>query len=277
MTPTAATPAARTKQGAGSRPPRSSSPHPSTPRPAHRAPRASTAAPVAPRRVSGPGPVTPGRKAERVLPENPVRTPRPGTSGPRRSAATTRTAPERSAPVRTARARSVPARTTRTATPRTPRRVSGGGEAPVRRLTRALAVARSLPDHSLLDRIVRGRLWIPLLGVLLIGIVASQVEILKLNASLGQGIVRAAALQSADQRLANTVSQLSDVQRIEQKAAQMGLSMPAAYLPIFLSGGRGELRRALANIHRPDPAAFEARVAALAAHRATLVQTTSGA
>ncbi|HET9125333.1 MAG TPA: hypothetical protein VFN65_10650 [Solirubrobacteraceae bacterium] len=112
--------------------------------------------------------------------------------------------------------------------------------------------------------------------MLLIGIVASQVEILKLNASLGQGVVRAAALQSQNERLANSVSQLSDVQRIEQRAAHMGLSMPAAYLPVFLSGGRGELRQALANIHKPDPAAFEARVAALAAHRATLVQTSSG-
>jgi hypothetical protein len=143
--------------------------------------------------------------------------------------------------------------------------------------TRAVAFARGLPDHSLLDRLIRGRLWIPLLGILLIGIVASQVEILKLNASVGHGVVRAAQLQSQDERLADAVSQMSDVQRIEVKAASMGLSMPAAYTPEFLAAGRGELRRALANIHKPDPVAFESRASALAAHRAAEVQSDSGA
>jgi hypothetical protein len=246
MTPTAVTPAARTKRNGGSGSKRPSSPHPSTPRPAHRTPRASASAPTAPRRVSGPArPSTPARTAQRTSQRTSPRT-------------TPRTTPRTAAPKRAARAR-------RQSTPRLPLSA------------RALAFARSLPDHSLLDRLIRSRIWIPLLGVLLVGIVASQVEILKLNASLGHGVVRAAQLQSQDQRLANAVSQMSDVQRIEAKAAQMGMSMPAAYLPNFLPGGSGDLRRAMANIHKPDPAAFEARVAALAAHRATEVQTSSGA
>ena len=81
--------------------------------------------------------------------------------------------------------------------PARPRRVSGPAPSPpdpdnahpVRRRqpagplgVRALAFVRSLPDHSLLDRLVRGRAWIPLLGVLLAGIVAMQVEVLKLGA-----------------------------------------------------------------------------------------------
>lgn len=228
MTPTAVTPAARTKRAGGSGTKRPSSPHPSTPRPGHRAPRASVAAPSSPRRVSGPA-----RPASR-------------TAAPK---------PARPAPT---------ARTSRRSAPTPPLR------------TRALAFARTLPDHRLLDRLIRGRLWIPLLGVLLIGIVASQVAILKLNASLGHAVVRAAQLQAQDQRLASVDSQLSDVQRVESSAARMGLSMPAAYTPVFLSAGRGELGRALSNIQRPDPAAFEARAAALAAHRATEVQTSSG-
>jgi hypothetical protein len=70
---------------------------------------------------------------------------------------------------------------------------------------------------------------------------------------------------------------MSDVQRIEEKAAHMGLSMPAAYTPVFLSGGHGELHRALSNIHKPDPTAFEATAATLAAQRAAEVQSSSGA
>jgi hypothetical protein len=53
--------------------------------------------------------------------------------------------------------------------------------------------------------------------------------------------------------------------------------MPAAYTPVFLNGGSGELRRALSNIHQPDPAAFEARAGAQATHRAAEVQSSSGA
>ena len=43
----------------------------------------------------------------------------------------------------------------------------------------AVDFIRTLPDHRLLDRLVRGRAWIPVLGVLLAGIVATQVEVLK--------------------------------------------------------------------------------------------------
>ncbi len=263
MTPTAVTPAARkrTRPSGGSDSKRPSSPHPSTPRPAHRAPRAGTTAPAAPRRVSGPvRPGTPGRTATpaaRLRTATPARQPR----STRTARPSTRTAPRTAAPKR----RAARAATARQSAPSLPLQA------------RALAFARSLPDHSLLDRLIRSRIWIPLLGVLLVGIVASQVEILKLNASLGHGVVRAAQLQSEDQRLANTVSQMSDVQRIESRAAQMGLSMPAAYTPVFLPGGHGDLRRALANIHRPDPTAFEARAGALANHRAAEVQSSSGA
>jgi hypothetical protein len=60
--------------------------------------------------------------------------------------------------------------------PRLPRRVSG----PARRRRRARSTVLerllALPDHRLVDRLVRGRVWIPLIGFLLIGIVAMQVS-----------------------------------------------------------------------------------------------------
>lgn len=251
MTPTAVTPAARKRSG-GSGTKRPSSPHPSTPRSGHRTARGSAVAPSAPRRVSGPARPASAPARPASAPARPSRPSRPATRTPAAAPKPARVRPARTARTRPRSAPSLPLR------------------------ARALAFTRTLPDHRLLDRLIRGRLWIPLLGVLLIGIVASQVAVLKLNASLGHGVVRAAQLQAQDQRLASVVSQLSDVQRVESSAARMGLSMPAAYTPVFLSGGRGELRRALSNIHRPDPAGFEARTAALAAHRATAVQSSSG-
>jgi cell division protein FtsL len=227
MTPTAVTPAARTKR-TPTTPKRAASPHPSTPRPSHRKPLQRSTVPRTPRRVSGPVP--------RI------------------------TAPRPTAP-----------RTTPRRAPRvdTPARVPGSA--------RALARLRTLPDHLLLDRVVRGRLWIPLLGMLLVGIVAMQVEVLKLNASIGHSMVHSTQLQSENQLLRASVSRLSDDQRIESEAVDLGMSMPAATQPLFVSDGTsGNLSRALANIHTPDATAFAAKTAQTAAGRAAAVISSSG-
>jgi cell division protein FtsL len=227
MTPTAVTPAARTKRTPAA-PKRAASPHPSTPRPSHRKPLQGSTVPRAPRRVSGPV---------------------PGITAPRPTAP--RTTPRRAPRVDTAA------------------RVPGSA--------RALARLRTLPDHLLLDRVVRGRLWIPLLGMLLVGIVAMQVEVLKLNASIGHSMVHSTQLQSENQLLRASVSRLSDDQRIESEAVDLGMSMPAATQPLFVSNATsGNLSRALANIHTPDATAFAAKTAQTAAGRAAAVISSSG-
>src|ERR1700729_2875909 len=130
-------------------------------------------------------------------------------------------------------------------TPRAPRRVSGplrGRLAPPRPTTRARRPAnaprlpltvravefvRGVPDHSLLDRILRGRTWIALLGLMLVGIVAMQVEVLKLGASEGRALTQSAALQSKNEALRASVASESAEQRIEQlAAARYGMVMP---------------------------------------------------
>lgn len=122
---------------------------------------------------------------------------------------------------------------------------------------RALAVVRSLPDRSLIDRLVRGRAWIPVLGILLVGIVLMQVEILKLGTSLGRSLERTASLQSQNETLQAGVASLSDPERIERLAMGMGMVQPSPELLTFLApGSQGQLGRAIANIHAPDPADF---------------------
>jgi hypothetical protein len=150
---------------------------------------------------------------------------------------------------------------------RVPRRVSGPATgraaarpSPHRSPTvgaRALSVVRSLPDHSLLDRLVRGRAWIPVLGVLLAGIVATQVEILKLGTSLGRSLERTTTLQSTNESLQANIASLDDAGRIERLATRMGLITPSASLVTFLpTRPEGQLGQAIANIHPPDPAGF---------------------
>jgi hypothetical protein len=175
----------------------------------------------------------------------------------------------------------VPApRPTRPTLPRVPRRVSGpvapkrrpaAGPLPRRAARGTVEFFRTLPDHRLLDRLVRGRAWIPVLGVLLAGIVATQVEVLKLGASMGRWMDRGAALTSHNQALQASVAALSDDQRIERLAAHMGMVMPAPTSITFLSRrAESRARVAVDGIHSPDPAQFEATLQSQAAAAAAL-------
>ncbi|MGZ6564999.1 MAG: hypothetical protein ACXVH1_36610 [Solirubrobacteraceae bacterium] len=129
---------------------------------------------------------------------------------------------------------------------------------------RAVAVRRriaaficSLPDHRLLDRLIRGRWWIPVLGVMLAGIVAMQVEVLKLGASMGRSLERNSVLSSRNAALRQSVATLGDDQRIEQLATSMGMVMPPPQAVGFLAANAdGNAARALANIHEPSASSF---------------------
>jgi hypothetical protein len=119
------------------------------------------------------------------------------------------------------------------------------------------AFIRSLPDHRLLDRLIRGRWWIPVLGVMLAGIVAMQVEVLKLGASMGRSLERNSVLSSSNATLRQSVATLGDDQRIEQLAASMGMVMPPPQAVGFLAASAaGNPGRALANIHQPSTSSF---------------------
>jgi len=125
---------------------------------------------------------------------------------------------------------------------------------------RAGAFVVSLPDHPWLDRVVRGRVWIPLLGVLLAGIVAAQVEILKAGASMGRSLEQTSTLTNQNEQLRGSVAALADDQRIERLAGTMGLVLPPPGAVGYLVAQRGgNVGGALANIHAPDSYAFVTR------------------
>lgn len=178
------------------------------------------------------------------------------------------------------RAHASPAPTRKRPAPASPRRVSG--PVPAQRAERhvapvhdrALDFVRGLPDHSLLDRLVRGRTWILLLGVMLAGIVAMQVEVLKLNASMGRSLALSSTLQSRNEQLRASVSSLSDAQRIERLASGMGMVMPGPTSVSFLDARRVAPGQAAAAIQRPDATAFES---ALQTSVASTPATTTGA
>ena len=153
-------------------------------------------------------------------------------------------------PKRPSRARpaSAPRRTARPATRRRSEVALGA---------RALAFVRALPDHPLLDRIIRGRVWIPMLGLMLAGIVAMQVEVLKLGASMGRSIQLSSTLQARNEALRASVGSLIDDQRITRLAAKAGMVMPSPSGVGFLSSGAGKDTGAvIRNIHQPDAGSF---------------------
>jgi cell division protein FtsL len=106
---------------------------------------------------------------------------------------------------------------------------------------------------------VRGRAWIPLLGVLLAGIVAMQVEVLKLSATMGRALERGTALQSRNDQLRASVASLSDAERIERLAVAQGMVMPAPVAVTFLARhANGNVDQAVARLQAPDATGFMA-------------------
>ena len=139
---------------------------------------------------------------------------------------------------------------------RAPRRVSGPSKAafqlpqlrPVPVLgtlgSHAFRAGRWLPDSPLLDRLVRGRTWVGLLGVLLFGVVALNVSLLKLNAVAGRNAETARTLSIKNARLRSQVSRLASSQRLQREGEKLGLVMPAARKLRYLSAGPADARRA---------------------------------
>lgn len=118
-----------------------------------------------------------------------------------------------------------------------PRRISGpgrhAGHAPKRggavlpaRARRALRAIAALPDLAFVDRVVRGRAWIAVVGTLLIGIVALQVSMLGLNAGIGRAVERSSALERDNARLEATVAGMASAKRVRAKAQKLGLVTP---------------------------------------------------
>jgi cell division protein FtsL len=166
-----------------------------------------------------------------------------------------------------------PARTGR------PGRAPQGRRAPVRGvavpaptpLHRALGLARGLPDSKLLDRLLRGQGWVVLIGIALMGIVALQVSLLKMNSGIGQSIERSAVLERQNADMRAEISRLSSEERIAKVAGKLGLVMPNAGQVRYVDvRGERDARRAAEVMRAPDP------VDATAATTSTTTPTTPG-
>jgi len=107
-----------------------------------------------------------------------------------------------------------------------------------------------LAEHRLLERIIRGRAWIAILAVGLIGIVFMQVSMLRTNAGIGAAVETAGRLERENSAMRATISALSAGDRIEAEAFKLGLIL-APGTPRFLDARVPDARRAIASMTVP--------------------------
>ncbi len=159
--------------------------------------------------------------------------------------------------------------------PPQPRRVSGPVRAPVRAPARRppapsvgapagqsrserglvlglLEAAASLTSHGAIDRLIRGRIWIAVIAFALIGIVTLQLLVLQLNANIGRALVREAQLQRENTALSIEGSELAGGERVEAKAARLGMQLvPVGALRFLTSYPPADIARAAAALSTP--------------------------
>ena len=217
--------------------------------------RSRTIAPPMARRVSGPAapprqepgtgqpPRAPRARidAAALAYPDPVAAPRPGA----RPVAAAR---PRARPVAPPRRRSA-------AVVRAPRVAYGG----VAIAQRCASVALDVSASRAMDRLVRSRVWIGIIAFGLIGIVATQVSLLKLNSGIGRAVQTATTLERSNASLRREISRLSAGERIQPLAEAKGFVMPAPKDVRYLTASgstSAAARRAVRSMRLPGPAAI---------------------
>jgi hypothetical protein len=98
---------------------------------------------------------------------------------------------------------------------------------PVRRgSTGVFERIRALPETRLVDGLLRGRVWIWLIGILLGGIVAMQVSLLKLNAGISRAVTTASTLERQNADFEAQIARLSSGERVRETAVTEGMVTP---------------------------------------------------
>jgi cytoskeletal protein RodZ len=115
------------------------------------------------------------------------------------------------------------------------------------------ARAMRVGDARVLDRLVRGRAWIALMAIGLLGIVFMQVSLLKLNAGISRAVTAADTFDRQNSSLREDISKLDSGERIQAVAAKLGMVTPAAGDVHYLDGRGADATRAAASIKPPHP------------------------
>jgi hypothetical protein len=175
----------------------------------------------------------------------------PARKAPSRKPATGKAAaPARKAAPRKAATRRAPAPNRARSTAQ--RAVAGGQLIPIAVGRTAVAVSQ-LPDSGLVVRLTRGRAWIAVLGVLLVGIVALNVVTLSFAASSGEIDEHITTLEQESSILRGRDARLSGIAAVRNAAAPLGLTMPNTEEIHVTEAGPGDVATAAARLAAAGP------------------------
>jgi cell division protein FtsL len=117
-------------------------------------------------------------------------------------------------------------------------------------------------DARVLDRLVRGRAWIAIIAVGLLGIVFMQVSMLQLNAGISRAVTSAETLHRQNATMRAEISKLESGERIGDAAAALGMIAPPAGDVNYLDGRKADGRAAARAVGPPEPVATAASTTA---------------
>jgi hypothetical protein len=98
---------------------------------------------------------------------------------------------------------------------------------------------RALPDKRVVDRLLRGRLCIWVIGVMLGGIVAMQVSLLRMNAGISRAVSTAAVLEQKNADLEASIARSTTGDKVREYALNNGMIDPPAGDANFLTARPG--------------------------------------
>jgi cell division protein FtsL len=104
---------------------------------------------------------------------------------------------------------------------------------------------------GVLDALLQGRAWIALVGVLLVGIVFFNVDLLELNRDIARTADKAAQMKRENAGLRLEVARLASSERIQRVAAKRGLELPAPGDVRYLRPRPADARRAAGTVTAP--------------------------
>lgn len=137
--------------------------------------------------------------------------------------------------------------------------------APARRRSGAAArprtAVRTLPRYdfvTVLDRLLRGPAYIAIVGLLLVGIVFFNVDVLRLNHGIARTDAQAAQLKRENASLTLQLAKLGSSERIQSVAQTQGLVLPQPGDVRYLRAGRNDAERAVRMMTAPNPAGVTA-------------------
>jgi hypothetical protein len=135
---------------------------------------------------------------------------------------------------------------------RPPPRLAAGGANIVLRVAEA---TMEVSGSRTMDRLVRSRAWVVIVAFGLIGIVAMQVSMLKLNNGIGNAVETAATLERGNATLRGQVSRLSSGDRVQSLAGPRGFVMPEPADVTYARAGTltADGARAAEKMRAPDP------------------------